>query len=85
MDIRCPKCGEPWDHDELHEMYDSEGRHVPYAEASKRFRSLGCAAFDGASCNAPTDTETATKAAAVYSALSDDMDGAAAILDDLGI
>lgn len=38
MDIHCRHCGEPWDHDELHNM---EG-DVPYKEAAKLFSKYGC-------------------------------------------
>ena len=40
MDIHCRHCGEPWDHDELHDM---EGH--TYRQAAVAFRSYGCGAF----------------------------------------
>ena len=40
MDIHCRHCGEPWDHDELHEMED-----VSYKDAVKLFLKHGCGAF----------------------------------------
>lgn len=40
MDIHCRHCGEPWDHDELHDMY----KHT-YTEAARAFKEFGCGAF----------------------------------------
>jgi len=40
MDMLCRHCGEPWDHDELHNGYG------PYKVMGERFRKLGCNAFD---------------------------------------
>lgn len=37
FDIYCPHCGEPWEHDTLH---DVEG--VSYSQASKAFIIQGC-------------------------------------------
>ena len=81
MDIYCPKCGEPWDHDALHDMW-ARGKKVPYAQACKAFQTKGCRAFAGARCNTDKDTERALRAKVVYDVLRDDMDGAAAILSD---
>lgn len=38
MDIHCRFCGEPWDHDTLHEFDD-------YPRRSELFRKLGCPAL----------------------------------------
>jgi hypothetical protein len=38
MDIYCSICGEPWDHDSLHEFGD-------YQKRVKAFKVLGCGAF----------------------------------------
>jgi hypothetical protein len=40
MDIHCRYCGEPWDHDELHDMYN----HT-YRQAAVAFKKYGCGAF----------------------------------------
>ena len=45
MDIHCRYCGEPWDHDELHEMESWTGDDMSYKQAVKRFKELGCNAF----------------------------------------
>lgn len=45
MDIHCRHCGEPWDHDELHEIEGWTGEDMTYKQAVKRFKELGCNAF----------------------------------------
>jgi len=40
-DIYCPRCAEPWDAAELH---DVEGK--TYHEAKEAFRAEGCGVFD---------------------------------------
>ncbi len=40
MDIHCRHCGEPWDHDELHNV---EGH--TYKQAAVAFAKYGCGAF----------------------------------------
>lgn len=40
MDIHCRHCGEPWDHDELHDIEDTS-----YKDAVKLFLKHGCGAF----------------------------------------
>ena len=44
MDIHCKFCGEPWDHDELHDMLTPEslsknGQPLPYKEAAALFQA----------------------------------------------
>lgn len=105
MDVRCCRCGEPWDldslHDEVHARrpdldYNRRGQAgyasaEDYAEQYPRayeavredFTRRGCKAleraFGAADCE-PTDR--GRTAAAVYDLLGDDMDGAAAMLED---
>lgn len=88
MDLYCPNCGEPWDNDEFHYQAQHTGR--TYVEVTTDFRTRGCGALD-ARCSTPsTETDTAfgltrqAAAGAMYELLGDDMDGAAAMLDDLG-
>ena len=91
MDILCPKCAEPWDMDTLHEVAEEEG--TTYEAVSARFRTEGCKAL-GTSHNvisADNDPEEADRrqlgamvADAMYDALGDDLDGAAAMLEDFG-
>jgi len=77
MDIRCPNCSEPWDHDELH--YAAEDRHSTYERVAADFRVRGCPALGG-TCN--RDGRPSVAAQAAYELLGDDMDGAAAMLAD---
>ncbi len=107
MDIRCPKCGEPWDYDELHEEVaarqhggtpwrDPDGTYHQdvydkfFKPVLHQFQREGCKVF-GTSHNDPVFDEvgpsglTASETAAVlYDLLGDDMDGAAAMLEDEG-
>ena len=76
MDIYCPKCGEPWDHDELHDIPG-----VTYAQASKRFRRVGCEVFD--TKHGEVDVNRAEQAAVAYDLFGDDLDAAATTFDDL--
>ena len=48
MDMHCRFCGEPWDHDCLHEMgdFDTDIGSLTYKQAGNRFRKLGCGAFE---------------------------------------
>lgn len=117
MDLYCANCGEPWDHDSLHEeagerygvpfylndddkramrrnpAYDSDAYQVIFRQVSAEFRTAGCATLKsvGAKCSEPsTETDrtfglTRQQAAgAMYELLGDDMDGAAAMLEDMG-
>ena len=85
MDIKCPKCGEPWDNDSIHEEVNRRNQdqpskyHVTYAIVAKEFRQNGCAALD-VNCS---DNIADPRIALAYDVLGDDMDGAAAIMEDL--
>ena len=90
MDVYCPKCGEPWDTDCFHD--EAAASATTYARVSAAFRLNGCRtlASYGARCSEPsTATDTTfgltrqAAAAALYSVLGDDMDGAASELSDL--
>lgn len=76
MDIRCPVCGEPWDHDELHYV---EG--MSYQTAWKTFRKRGCEVFG---CeHSEVHSNAAMAARMLYDLMPDDPDGCAAMLDEL--
>lgn len=97
MDLYCPKCGEPWENDSLHDEVaarQEEDIDATYKEVAADFRSRGCEVmkfgFDGR-CSAPSEGTDRTfgltrqaAASALYDVLGDDMDGAAAMLDDMG-
>jgi hypothetical protein len=77
MDIYCPVCGEPWDLDELHDVPG-----VSFEEARRRFAAEGCAVF-GSTHNAVVDADTAAKSAILHELLGDDIDGIAALMEDV--
>lgn len=79
MDLLCPKCGEPWDNDELHEQAEING--TSYAVEAKKFRAVGCATFD-CSHNSDNVGDATEIASMIYDIMGDDMDGAASAFDD---
>lgn len=87
MDIYCPKCGEPVEIDYLHEVADDED--MTFSEVMRAFQVKGCPAIF-ARCNAPsTEVDSSfglrrqDAASALYDLLGDDIDGAAAMMEDL--
>jgi hypothetical protein len=97
MDIYCPKCGEPWDIDSLHEeasqragsWADSQTYSGIFETVRKDFYRRGCPAVGGR-CSTPdtaTDSTFGLTKAQAFSGLSemlgDDIDGVAAMLDDM--
>lgn len=79
MDIRCPVCGEPWDIDELHEV--AKEKRVSFSKVRNGFANRGCEAID-ASHNANVQPGAA-EAAILFDMMGDDIDGVAALLDDI--
>ena len=73
MDIRCPKCGEPWDMDTAHDVVEDnslipEPRPMTvgammdrtprtYSAVLADFRRRGCPAFGGTCSEPSTDTD----------------------------
>ena len=60
MDVFCPKCGEPWDHDTIHDVageeygvpygtpgYDPDEYQVHYRAKQRDFQARGCVALGG--------------------------------------
>ena len=103
MDVYCPKCGEPWDHDTIHDVagaeygveygaegYDPDEYQVHFRATQRKFQAEGCVALGGECGPASEATDPVfgltrqDAAAALYEILGDDMDGAAAELQDLG-
>jgi hypothetical protein len=76
-DVYCPRCGEPWD---IAEFHDVPG--FTFSEAYELFRQIGCRVFD-TSHNSTPNSERAALARELYSLLGDDADGAAGELSDL--
>lgn len=92
MDLYCPNCGEPWDNDSLHEEVTARREagqfDVVYANVAAGFRQNGCKALETAfgpqECQ-PANAHAAMSslyADALYDLLGDDMDGAAAMMED---
>jgi len=77
MDIRCPNCGEPWDMDSLHDT-----AYETFDEARKAFYKKGCIVFDTKCPEQANRPMAAMAAEALYDLLGDDIDGAAAMLED---
>ena len=71
MDIHCRFCGEPWDHDELHDQYSPiKEEPISYDIMVKYFKKYGCGAWTDFGrgkrkvCNQGTvDSEKAWKSA----------------------
>lgn len=77
MDVKCPICAEPWDVDSLHDI------DKPFKTAYADFRRFGCEAF-GEAHNGTGDEYNAARWE-IYDLLGDDIDGAAALLEDFGL
>jgi len=76
-DLYCPRCGEPWEMDELHDVPD-----VPFQLAYQRFQVIGCAVF-GSRCGEPQRTpEQRQTIRTAYALLDDDPDAASAVIED---
>ncbi len=76
MDVFCPICGEPWD---TYEFHDVPG--MTYAEAWKAFTQKGCEVF-GTKHGEPLSKDDRGAIRLLYDVMGDDVDGAAAIIDD---
>ena len=85
-DILCPRCGEPWDLESLHDVAADEG--ISFGEVRARFMTKGCAGLAGdyfgpiAVCE--RDEHAATRAA-LADLMGDDVDGYIATLEDVGL
>lgn len=79
MDIRCRKCAEPIDMDELHDIAADMG--TTYHHVRDTFAQYGCRAL-GMRCNENADSELATISGALFDMLGDDIDGVASTLEE---
>lgn len=85
MDIYCPQCAEPLDMDCLHDEADEQ--NISYTEALHNFQSKGCASLtvygkaDGTHFG-QTGSLRADAMGAMFDLLGDDVDGAAAMMED---
>lgn len=92
MDIRCPKCCEPWEIDTVHdyvaefgEIFPDHAATVTFQTVYRDFRRYGCGvAFQAwnVSCE-PDSTGRAEIIGMLADVLGDDVDGFASMLDDL--
>lgn len=86
MDLICPKCSEPFDNEVFHEVAEELG--LTYDFVTSQFRSRGCGvAFAGSEYDNKSWCDShrhqgSPLVGAVYDLLGDDMDGAAAMLED---
>lgn len=82
MDIYCPKsgCAEPVDNDYLHDLVE-EGKYPDYTAALHAFQQKGCEAL-GDTHNVGNDSGRAEAMDAMFDLLGDDVDGAAAMMED---
>lgn len=92
MDVLCRICGEPWDTYTFHDV--AAEQHITYQEATANFRKQGCKAIGwGHSHCKPqqfADPEAhdgeltaAQKSGILQDLLGDDMDGIAAMTEDM--
>ena len=83
MDILCPKCGEPWEIDSIHDRVDelnADGDPAPgFRSVYRDFVRRGCWAL-GKPCG---DGKASPGIALCYELNGDDVDGAAASFEDL--
>lgn len=83
MDVFCPRCSEPWDFDSFSEIVE-EGAYATVDDAWSAFRVKGCDIFASWGVS-HGDGKADPGIAVVYDLLGDDMDGAAAEVQDLGL
>jgi hypothetical protein len=76
MDIRCAKCGEPWDMDELHYVED-----MSFDQARQGFYKQGCEVFGTTHSQNKADPALSM----LQDLLGDDIDGLAALTEDFGL
>lgn len=84
MDIYCPRCGEPWDLDSLHEEAAVSDR--TFQTVRRDFATRGCKALEaafGATCAYTLTEDQSAMIREIYATNGDDVDGAAADLEDL--
>ncbi|HEY3944404.1 MAG TPA: hypothetical protein VGL78_04185 [Solirubrobacteraceae bacterium] len=76
MDINCPRCGEPWELDHVYHEMTSE-------ERADLIAGRGCSSE--CASNPRSDSLQAQGAGAILELCPDDLDGAAALMEDFGL
>ncbi len=79
MDLICPRCAEPWDFDEFH--YRADEIDSTYDKVTAVFRTKGCFALTDKMCER-TGGLRAEASSVLMDLMGDDMDGAAAMMED---
>lgn len=80
MDVNCPRCAEPCDIYEFHDLAAEQG--TTFDAVRRTFFTEGCGiAFGGRQCE-KVESLTADASAVLYDLLGDDVDGIAAMLED---
>lgn len=74
------RCGEPLDMDYLHDLVE-EGMYANFQEALHAFQQKGCEALGEPRCER-SNTLKAEVMGAMFDLLGDDVDGAAAMMED---
>lgn len=101
MDIKCIKCGEPWDRDTIHEevaerfddrlwMVDGRTDQKKYEkyfdQVREDFYKNGCRAFYGAKCNTESvGYENGEILSELYDVFGDDTDAMANMIEDFDL
>lgn len=80
MDVYCPRCGEPFDIEEFHDVAAYE--ETSFDAVRKQFRAEGCCVFGGAPCEVQPNSVRAMASALLMDVSGDDIDGVAADLED---
>lgn len=74
-DIRCRKCGEPWDADTIHEEVAERaylGEETTYSAVAAEFNQKGCQAFRAfTGKDEPCKVTTSISVRSAYSAMAD--------------
>ena len=90
QDIYCPRCGEPWDIDSLHEETDhrqGSGEEISFNGVRRDFSRRGCLAMTvyripEDECVLDTGNARAMASGVLMDILGDDIDGVASLMDD---
>lgn len=84
MDIYCIKCGEPVERDYLHDVAEEKG--TTFNVVLHQFQSVGCPAVGYQhSDNGEAGADRAAAMSAMFDLLGDDVDGAAAMMEDFDL
>ena len=86
MDLPCPRCGEPWELDSLHDV--AEERGVSFQAVRADFMAKGCAGLSGDYFGEIAECEPDEKApmrAVLAELMGDDIDGYMADCEDFAL